>query len=559
MVDWGDLADKGLGKLQEGVEKGVDWGKEKAGEGVDWATDKAGGGLERMGLEYAADAVEDWGDRTASSLGAEVGEQRLGQSEQADELVHGKVREISASVSNLRDFRTAFDLVGQGLKSLDSGHWKGEAADRFRETFSTLPTDWLRAADAFEAAAKALETYATTVTWAQGQAKEAIALHKKGDDTSKAAVTAYNTKVDAYNNARGSAHPLPRPGAFTDPGRALRERAQETLDDARRQRDEAATTAGTKVAAALAHAPAEPSASDRAKMNLADYAVSQGVETMHVVGGVVKGTVGITNFIRSIDPLDAYNLTHPAEYYKNVNMTLAGIASTAAHPDRALKDAWKSAKGDPSEFLGRLVPELVGTKGAGGLRTLIRTGAKTGAKRGLEGGLGGSLDNLASRGSGADLPSFEEVKRAVIESNPQPLSRKWPDTDGHYYASRVMRGGRLDGESVFAGHGYLTPHAGEVVVPPGTSISFYVEHGEKIPGLNGVAVEGGSYPGAAVETFGPGERIPNYTLGPPTAMGRSGFTVYENSLTVADKVRLDELLEEGMGTVHWAACREIRE
>ncbi|MFE2497657.1 WXG100 family type VII secretion target [Streptomyces scopuliridis] len=553
MVDWGELANKGLGKLEDGVE----WGKEKAGQGIDWATDRAGDGLERLGQDAMADAVEDWGDRTASSLGAKVGEQQLGQSEEANELVHGNTGRISASVKNLRDFKAAFDLVGRGMKSLDSGHWKGEAADAFRDTFQTLPTDWLRAADAFEDAAKALEAYATTVTWAQGRAGEAIALYKKGEAASKTAVDTYNEKVDAYNAARDSADPLPRPGAFTDPGEAHRARAREILTEARRQRDEAAGTAKMTVTAALSHAPPEPPALDRARLNLADYGGGQAVELTHFAGGVVKGTVGLTNFIRSVNPLDAYNLTHPAEYYKSVNMTLAGLASTVAHPDRALKVAWEAAKGDPSEFIGRLVPELIGTKGAGGIKTLARAGMRNGVRHGLKEGTGSSLDNLASRGSGAHIPGFDEVKKAVIESNPQPLSHKWPDTDGRYYASRVLKGGRPDGENVLAGHGYLEFDAGETIVPPGTSISFYVPHGERIPGLNGVAVEGGSYPGAAIEKFGPGDKIPNYTLAPPEAKGSGGFTVYENSTTVAHRTKLSELLESGMGDVHWAACREL--
>ena len=104
--------------------------------------------------------MEDWGDRAASSLGAKVGEQQLGQSEEADELIHGRTGDIAASVKSLRDFGAAFGLVGQGLKSLDSGHWKGEAAEALRERFESLPTDWLHAADAFEDAAGALETYA---------------------------------------------------------------------------------------------------------------------------------------------------------------------------------------------------------------------------------------------------------------------------------------------------------------------------------------------------------------------------------------------------------------
>ncbi|MFJ1549246.1 hypothetical protein, partial [Streptomyces sp. NPDC088246] len=92
-----------------------------------------------------------------------------------------------------------------------------------------------------------------------------------------------------------------------------------------------------------------------------DYGVGQGIELAHFGGGIIKGTAGLLNFVRSVNPTDPYNLTHPAEYYKGVNMTLAGLASTAANPDRALKNAWDAAKGDPSEFIGRLVPELVGT------------------------------------------------------------------------------------------------------------------------------------------------------------------------------------------------------
>jgi uncharacterized protein YukE len=366
----GDLTDK----LVDGFDKTVDKGKELVGEGVDWTTDKVGAGLEKVGADDWADAVEDWGDETASSLGAEVGEQQLGQSEEADELIHGRPVEIAATVKNLRDFRRAFDLVGGGMKKLDSGRWKGEAADTFREKFSTLPTDWLRAADAFEDAAKALETYSKAVTSAQGKAKEAIALYKEGEADSKTAVETYNKKVDAYNAARNGDSPLPHPGQFSDPGKAKRARAREILADARKARNEAGETAKGAVTAAMAHAPKEPTGREKLKLEFLDHQLAQSVEVMHLAGGVVKGAAGVVNFVRSVAPIDPYNLTHPAEYYKGVNMTLAGIASTAANPDRALKNAWDAAKGDPSEFIGRLIPELLGTKGAGLLRTGLRAG-----------------------------------------------------------------------------------------------------------------------------------------------------------------------------------------
>ncbi|MEU1889722.1 DUF6531 domain-containing protein [Streptomyces pristinaespiralis] len=102
--------------------------------------------------------------------------------------------------------------------------------------------------------------------------------------------------------------------------------------------------------------------------------MAQGIELAHVGAGFVKGGASVVNFVRSINPLDMYNLTHPAEYYKGVNMTLAGIASTVANPDRALKNAWETFKSDPAEGIGRLFAEAVGTKGAGAVKGLVTAG-----------------------------------------------------------------------------------------------------------------------------------------------------------------------------------------
>ncbi|MGW1510514.1 putative T7SS-secreted protein [Streptomyces sp. NPDC002394] len=385
MVDWGELADKAIDKGIDKIGAGIDKGKELLGGGVDRATDMTGELLDGAGAHDWADAVEDWGDRTASSLGAEVGEQQLGQTEQADELIHGKPEKIAASVKNLRDFQRAFDLVGGGMKKLDASHWKGAAADAFRGAFETLPTDWLHAADAMETAAGALETYSRAVLSAQDKAREAIALYKEGDQDSKAAVETYEKQVAAYKAAAAGDTPLPAPGDFTDPGTAKRQRAQEILNDARKARDEAARSARSAVRAALAHAPKAPTGRERVKAELMDHGVGTSIELAHFSGGIVKGTAGLVDFVRSVNPTDVYNLTHPAEYYKGVNMTLAGLVSTVANPDRALQGTWDSLKGDPSEFFGRLAPELIGTKGSGLLRGGLRSTLKNGVKHLPEG------------------------------------------------------------------------------------------------------------------------------------------------------------------------------
>ncbi|MFG2981084.1 putative T7SS-secreted protein [Streptomyces sp. NPDC048258] len=550
MTDFGSLLGKGIDALGDGV----DSAKKAIGHGVDMATEGIGAGLDYVGAHDWADKVEDFGDDVAHGLGA-MPEKRLGQTQQANELLHGKPDAIWESAAHLKDFQAAFDRVGQGMKALDSGHWKGAAADAFRGKFAMHPTDWFHAADACEAAGNALSGYAETVMWAQLQAQSAIELYRQGKKASKDAADAYKTRAEAYEEAvKAGQDPGPCPAPGADPGEAACTRAREILDEARRQRDDAARAVDRAIAAATEHAPAEPSTARQIMAEFMDYEGSQAVELTHVLGGAVKGTADILNFARGLNPNDPYNLTHPAEYQQHLNMTLAGLVSTAAHPERVPAGLIESLKGDFSEGVGRLFPEFVGPKGMGG----ARAGEKLAARETLPGRTSTTFDGLASRGSGAHIPPPEEVRRAVMESKPEILTRSWPDDDGRYYATRVLKGGRTDGETVLAGHGYIEREAGEIVVPKGTTISFYVPHGDRIPGMSGVAVEGGTYPGGAVETFREGDRIPNYTLAPPEATGVNGFSVYENSTTVSRRTMLSELLGENMGNVHWAACREFK-
>ncbi|SDC76008.1 putative T7SS-secreted protein [Streptomyces prasinopilosus] len=397
-----DLGDD-LGKLKDGldsglriVEHGVDAGKRVVGEGVDWGTDRLGEGLDRVGLKGAADAVEDWGDELASDLGATPGEQQLGQTGEAGELVHGNPERIRSSAAHLRDFSTAFDKVGSGMKKVDSSRWRGEGGDTFREKFGVHPAKWLRAADACETAAGALESYADTVTWAQGQAQEAIALYRRGRRASEQAVEAHNERVDAYNARIGAGQdPGPAPGPFRDPGKETVRQAREKLAEARRQRNTAASDAERSIRKALAHAPAEPPPLERIGNNLVDGFIAGNIESTHLVGGVVKGTAGLLTFVRGVNPVDPYNLTHPAEYLENTSMTLSGLVSTVAHPDRAVTAAVEGFKKDPSEFIGRLVPELLGTKGAG----VARGGLRLAVREGVEGGVGTGIRDGVEAGA----------------------------------------------------------------------------------------------------------------------------------------------------------------
>lgn len=373
----GDVVNSGLGKLEDGW----DTTKEAVGEGVEWGSDKLADGLDHIGAGRAADIVQIVGGGVASKLGAEVDERQLGETDLASQLIHGNPGTIRTSAKHLKDFGKAFDKVGQGMRRLDSSRWKGEAARTFREKFAVHPVKWLHAADACGSAGEALEKYADTVKWAQGRAQDAIDLYKKSLQASESAVEAYNKRVDAYNAAiKADKDPGPQPEPFKDPGKADLELAREILADARRQRNEAGQSAETTVKAALAHAPAEPPPLDRLQSNYVDGFKTVNTELQHVMGGALKGTGGLINFVRGLSPMDPYNITHPAAYVQNVNMTLAGLASTATHPDRAVKDAYETFKKDPSEFGGRMLPEVVGGKGAGFARGAARAGVEQGVK-----------------------------------------------------------------------------------------------------------------------------------------------------------------------------------
>ncbi|WP_328774099.1 putative T7SS-secreted protein [Streptomyces sp. NBC_00286] len=71
-------------------------------------------------------------------MGATPGEQQLGQTEDANELVHGNPGRIRESAKHLKDFQKAFDKVGGGMRQLHSSHWKGKAADTFRELLAGM-------------------------------------------------------------------------------------------------------------------------------------------------------------------------------------------------------------------------------------------------------------------------------------------------------------------------------------------------------------------------------------------------------------------------------------
>jgi RHS repeat-associated protein len=355
-------------------------GKQYAGDGINDLAHLTGDGLNAVGLHGAAQWVDTEGDKAGYKLGADVPELQLGQTTDPAELVHGDPVAIRSSASRLREFSSAFGETAAGMQGLDTGHWTGAAADAFRAKFAPHPAKWHDAASATGTAAGALQSYAEAVETAQGQARQAIDLYQQGQRATATATAAYNQLVASYNTAaqaydsRLAAGQDPgtrpaEPGALTDPGAALRDRAQQTLSAARSARNAAAATAEGKISAGAKLAPAEPSFWSQAGADLTDTLQAGNLASMSFDAGVVNGAADIVKFARSVDPVDPWNIEHPAEYVAGASGTLAGLASDVINPQNLAKGLVGTGWGsDPFQAAGKLVPNValaVATDGAG--------------------------------------------------------------------------------------------------------------------------------------------------------------------------------------------------
>ncbi|KOY55377.1 putative T7SS-secreted protein [Streptomyces sp. XY332] len=342
------------------------------GDAVEWLGDKAADTLEDVGWQGGANAVRSTANSAANRLGADVGEVELGQSEDPKQLVHGSASSLRTTAGHLNDFHAAFTRTGEGLKKLGTDGIKGAAADAFRDSVQEKAPRWFAAAAAFETAAGAVGRFADAVTWAQGQAKEAIDEYKAAVKLSQNAHAAYDTWVKDYESAvKAQQDPLPaRPMGFTDPGTEGIKAARQKLAEARRQRDDVAHSVAQALEKARDAAP-KVSAADAALVEI----VRKGAEVEHFVGGIAKGTAGLVNFARGLDSHDPYNMNHPTVAQMGLNSMSAGFLTTANDPGAAAKAMLDSALKDPFEFGGTLVPEAIGPKGGGLLSGASRRAA----------------------------------------------------------------------------------------------------------------------------------------------------------------------------------------
>ena len=383
--------------------------KQTLGTAVDDGTHLVGDGLNAAGLTGAAQAVDTLGDQAGYQLGADVAELQLGQTSDPAQLVHGDPGAIRSSAGTLRTFSGAFGETARGLQGTDSAHWTGAAADAFRARFAPHPARWQDASSATSTAAGALESYAGAVESAQGQARQAIAVYEQGQQATAQAQASYNAQVAAYNRAAQAYNAT----------LAERGRPRDRLPPSLRRSTTPGRPCGSKPPSCWGtpgtrgtpprprrrtrsgRPPTWPRPNPRWRPGWASD-VMDGLQVANLAdisfaGGIADGTADLVQFARTLDPLDQWNLDHPAEYVAGLSGTAAGLAEVGTDPPklaRGCSGAGRHRVGQrPVPRRRTAGPERGAGRGDGrrryrGRRGRCRRAGRAGVRRGC--GCGGS-------------------------------------------------------------------------------------------------------------------------------------------------------------------------
>lgn len=240
----------------------------------------------------------------------------LGQTQDPKALVPGDVAAVTGTMWAMRSYGDALCEAGTGLARIDTQEgWQGQAAEQFRSRFDGEPRKWTEAGDCFHSAAGALDSYASTLQWAQQQAGEAIALWNEGEAATADARADHEHAVQqaqheaAVRTANGT--PTTAPDIpFHDPGEAKREAARQKLNRARGQLNSAGDTAEHTVGTARDKAPEKPGFWSK----VGDFVGDVGGGLLDAGAGAVNGLASFGNAM----------VNHPADTV----IAAAGIALT---------------------------------------------------------------------------------------------------------------------------------------------------------------------------------------------------------------------------------------
>ncbi|MHA3023874.1 putative T7SS-secreted protein [Mycobacterium sp. BMJ-28] len=354
--------------------------KEVVGKVVDVGSDAVADVADALGADGVADNIREWGDHIADELGATPDEKNLNESDVPKDLIHGEPGVMRDRAGKLEGLSTNFSTAADGLAGINVGEFQGEAADAYHQKISQEIPKWRDAASACKSAAAALNTFAPIVEAAQQRAAEAIEKWKEGLRQHEQWVQAcneYNAAVDS------DADTLPPKPPDEDPGKKLCEEAVQILNDARKARNEGASSAASAFNNAANEAPPEPPPSQRVAADFKDFADTAAMFNSHSVVGLVGAVTDLGKLVRTVDPTNPYNIAHPAEYVRNTTAVGAGLTNMAAHPDQLIKgfigDGWGK---DPGQAFGTFASNFIpfGPKGTGAIKTVLKDAAEGGAR-----------------------------------------------------------------------------------------------------------------------------------------------------------------------------------
>jgi hypothetical protein len=237
----------------------------------------------------------------------------LGQTRDPRALVPGDVAKVTETMWSMRSYGDSLHEAGAGLARIDTQEgWRGEAADQFRSRFHGEPRKWLEAGDCFHNAANALDSYASTLQWAQQEAGDAIRLWNEGEQATASARAEHDAAVQHAQQEAATNHTTAPDIPFTDPGEAKRAVARQKLDNARSQLRNAGDTAERAVDAGRDKAPEKPGFWSK----VGDFFSDVGDGLLDAGGAVVNGIASFGNAM----------VNHPGD----VLTAAAGIGLTVA-------------------------------------------------------------------------------------------------------------------------------------------------------------------------------------------------------------------------------------
>ncbi|MEU4599651.1 putative T7SS-secreted protein [Nocardia sp. NPDC023988] len=399
-----------INDLGDSIEEGLESATEKVGQAYNSALDTWSGAAKAVGADGLSQWLDDAGDKIVDATGGAVPEKELGETTDPKELIRGEPAKIREVAEQLGQIGTAIDQTGDALRKIDVSDWTGDASTAFHEEFAKQPKLWWDGADAMGKAKGALDAWVHEVEAAQTKAAEAIAKWQAADNEERDRKNEWNAKSDEDRKDK----------SLTDTWTAMRDEARSILNAARTQRDNAANTAVTAITAATETAPQEPPFLSRWGSNFEDLGAMMEHAQANITTGLLTSLTGLVQFVRSINPLDLYNATHPAEYMSKMSDMSTGMILAAADPKATASAMLAGFKANPTEALGALTGDALTTLATGGAGGAAKLTASTVNRVTDVADAGNTARNVLDNAAGAGGRNAPEAPSAPAQSVADP-------------------------------------------------------------------------------------------------------------------------------------------